>query len=107
MEIDMLRQRDRKPVGEILLWLPPQSLLCTELRAPPVIHGRTIELRVIGNAIFLKLFEQLDKPVAPGAFEPDGVDSGKLNGHIAVGEIVDVQWDDEIFEFVFFGDALR
>ena len=99
-------QRYRKPIGEILLWLFTQSLLGAELRAPPVVDRRPVEFPVLGNAVFLQFFQQLGKPGAPGWREGHGIDARDFDGGITVRQIVDVQRNDEVLEFFFFGYAL-
>jgi len=61
----MCGQRNRKPIGEVLLGLLTQSLLGAELRAPPLVNRRAIEFRVFGDAIFFQFF-----PVAWRALLP-------------------------------------
>ena len=107
VEINMRGQRNRKPIGEVLLGLLTQSLFGAELRAPPLVHRRPVEFRVLGNAVFLQFFQELGKPGAPGWHARHGIDAGDFDGGITVRQIVDVQRDDEVFHFFLLGYALR
>src|SRR6266550_2223468 len=106
MEIDVFWQRNRKPVGEILLGLLTQSLRGAELRAPPIVNRRPVEFRVFRNLVFLKFLQQLGKPGSPGLRKWHGVDASDFDSDLAVRQVVDVQRYDEVLEFFLFGYAL-